>query len=183
MTITGDETLLRQGILKSYKDFLPITEHTPMISMGEGGTPLVKSRFFTQMIGCDELYFKLEGCNPTGSFKDRGMVLSVAKSLQKGKKNIVCASTGNTSASAAAYAAYCGLRATVLVSKKTVAKSKITQALVYGARVISLDCSFDKALEFVKDISERYHIELVNSLNQHRIDGQKTAAFEIIEGK
>lgn len=181
MTITGDETLIRQGILKSYKDFLPITEHTPMISMGEGGTPLVKSRFFTQIIGCDELYFKLEGCNPSGSFKDRGMVLAVSKALEEGSTAIMCASTGNTSASAAAYGAYCGINTIVLVPKGDIAAGKMAQAMAFHPTIIEVSGTFDQALQMVISFTERNPVTLVNSLNPYRLDGQKTAAFEIVD--
>ncbi|MCH8189936.1 MAG: threonine synthase [Chloroflexi bacterium] len=170
-----------RGVLATYRERLPITAATPMISLGEGATPLVRSATLEQEIGCRELYFKLEGCNPTGSFKDRGMVVAVAKAMEAGSDAIICASTGNTSASAAAYAAHANLRCVVLVPKGDVALGKLAQAMVCGARVITVDTSFDRALEIVLQLAERHPITLVNSVNPHRIAGQKTAAFEIVD--
>ena len=152
-----------------------------MFTLGEGATPLVRSRRIGREIGCDDLYFKMEGCNPTGSFKDRGMVVAVAKAMEAGATSILCASTGNTSASAAAYGAYCGLTTTVFVPKGDVARGKLAQAIAYGARIMLIDGSFDQALGLVRAIAERHSIALVNSVNPHRIQGQKTAAFEIVE--
>ncbi|MCI0441345.1 MAG: pyridoxal-phosphate dependent enzyme, partial [Chloroflexi bacterium] len=123
---------MKKGVLERYRNYLPLTDDTPMFSLGEGDTPLVKSRRLAGVVGCEELYFKLEGCNPTGSFKDRGMVVAVAKALEAGGTSIVCASTGNTSASAAAYGAYCGLATTVLVPRGNIAKGKLAQAITYG---------------------------------------------------
>ena len=175
------ETLPYNGVLQRYRDYLPIGEKTPIITLGEGQTPLVKSRSLGAELGCGELYFKLEGCNPTGSFKDRGMVLAVAKAMESGSKSIVCASTGNTSASAAAYGARCGLNTVVLIPKGNVASGKLSQALAYGAQIIVIDGNFDDALTLVKEISQSYPISLVNSLNPHRLEGQKTAAFEVVD--
>ena len=172
---------MKQGVLERYKKYLPVNESTPMLSLGEGDTPLVRSRAVADLAGCDELYFKLEGCNPTGSFKDRGMVVAVAKAMESECASIVCASTGNTSASAAAYGAYCGLATTVLVPKGNVARGKLMQAIAYGARVALIDGSFDSALKLVRGLSDRLPIEVVNSVNPHRIQGQKTAAFEIVD--
>ncbi len=172
---------MTQGVLHKYKDYLPITGDTPIFSLGEGGTPLVKSRAIGSMVGCDDLYFKLEGCNPTGSFKDRGMVMAVAKAVESGAKSISCASTGNTSASAAAYGAYIGIPATVIVPKGSVARAKLAQAIAYGARIMVINGSFDHALEVVRDLSKRNPTTLVNSVNPNRIQGQKTAAFEVVE--
>ena len=172
---------MRQGVLERYRKYLPVTENTPVFTLGEGETPLVRSRRIGNEVGCDRLYFKLEGCNPTGSFKDRGMVVAVAKALEEGATSIACASTGNTSASAAAYGAYCGLPTTVLVPKGNVARGKLAQAIAYGARILLIDAGFDLALNLVQSITERYPIVLVNSLNPHRIQGQKTAAYEIVE--
>src|SRR4030043_2001561 len=124
---------MKQGVLKRYRDFLPVTQTTPLITLGEGDTPLVRSRILEKELGCGELYFKLEGCNPPGSFKDRGMVVAVAKAMEAGSKAIMCASTGNTSASAAAYAAYCNLQAIIMVPEGKIALGKLAQALVYGA--------------------------------------------------
>jgi len=132
-------------------------------------------------VGCAELYLKLEGCNPTGSFKDRGMVLAVAKAMENGSSSIICASTGNTSASAAAYGAYCGLDTIVLVPKGDVSKAKLAQAMAYGARIFTVQGRFDQALEIVRDFTERHHVSLVNSVNPYRLEGQKTAAFEIVD--
>ena len=172
---------MREGVLERYRDFLEITPNTPMISMGEGSTPLVKSRFIGSRLGCDELYFKLEGCNPSGSFKDRGMVMAVAKAMEMGSAAIMCASTGNTSASAAAYGAYCGLATIVLVPGRDVAFGKMAQAMAFGPRILVINGTFDQALEMVRDFTSRYPVTLVNSLNPHRLEGQKTAAFEIVD--
>ena len=170
-----------RGVLLAYRERLPLTQETPLISLGEGDTPLVRSTNLEAEIGCKELYFKLEGCNPTGSFKDRGMVVAVAKALELGSDAIICASTGNTSASAAAYAARCNINCTVLVPKGDVALGKMAQALAYGARVVAINGTFDQALSIVRDISDRHPITLVNSVNPYRIEGQKTAAFEIMD--
>jgi threonine synthase len=132
-------------------------------------------------IGCRELYFKLEGCNPTGSFKDRGMVVAIAKAMEEGSRSVMCASTGNTSASAAAYAAYCGLQAIIMVPKGNIALGKLAQAIVYGAKIVAVDGSFDRALEIVLDLTKKHAVTLVNSLNPHRLQGQKTAAFEVAD--
>jgi len=167
------------GVLRHYRDLLPITGDTPRISLGEGNTPLVHSRHIGKSVGCDELYFKLEGCNPTGSFKDRGMVVAVAKAMEAKSSTIVCASTGNTSASAAAYGAYCGLNTVVLVPKGNVASGKLAQAVAYGAKILMVNGNFDQALNLVRELSNSYPITLVNSVNPHRIQGQKTAAFEV----
>jgi threonine synthase len=170
-----------QCILERYKALLPVTANTPVISIGEADTPLVRSRSIEREVGCSELYFKLEGCNPTGSFKDRGMVVAVAKALEDGSSAIMCASTGNTSASAAAFGAACGLKVFVAVPKGNIALGKLAQAMAYGAVVLSVDGNFDRALELVRVLTEKHRIALVNSLNPHRIEGQKTAAFEIVD--
>lgn len=172
---------MAKGVLAKYKDYLPLTDETPIFSLGEGDTPLVKSRHIVDLIGCEELYFKLEGCNPTGSFKDRGMVVAVAKALEAGGNSLACASTGNTSASAAAYGAYCGIPTTVIVPKGNVARGKLAQAVAYGARIMLIQGSFDHAMQLVRDLTERHPIVLVNSINPHRLQGQKTAAFEVVE--
>ena len=172
---------MRPGVLERYRDLLEITPNTPMIAMGEGSTPLVRSRYIGSEIGCGELYFKLEGCNPSGSFKDRGMVMAVAKAIEDGSAAIMCASTGNTSASAAAYGAYCGLTTIVLVPRGDVAAGKMAQALAYHPRILVVDGTFDEALDMVRAFTERYPVTLVNSLNPHRLEGQKTAAFEIVD--
>jgi threonine synthase len=141
----------------------------------------VKSRILEKELGCGELYFKLEGCNPTGSFKDRGMVVAVAKAVENGSQSIICASTGNTSASAAAYGARFGLKTIVIIPKGKIAMGKLAQALVYGARIIGIKGNFDQALHIVRALTQKYPVTLVNSLNPDRIEGQKTAAFEIID--
>lgn len=169
------------GVLAAYRHLLPITRSTPMLSLGEGNTPLVRSCHLEAAVGCGELYFKLEGCNPTGSFKDRGMVLAVAKAVEDGSSAIICASTGNTSAAAAAYGARCALQTIVLVPKGNVALGKFAQALAYGARIAVVDGNFDQALHLVRELTARHPIALVNSLNPYRLEGQKTAAFEIID--
>lgn len=169
------------GILAKYRQFLPITPATPIISLGEGDTPLVRSERLEREIGCGELYFKQEGCNPTGSFKDRGMVVAVAKALEAGNSAIMCASTGNTSASAAAYGARFGLTTVVIIPQGKIALGKLAQAIAYGAKIIAIDGNFDQALKLARDLSQRHRVTLVNSLNPHRIEGQKTAAFEIVE--
>ena len=169
------------GVLESYREFLPVGEDTPMITLGEGNTPLVRSYRLAEEIGCPELYFKLEGCNPTGSFKDRGMVLAVAKAMEAGSRGIICASTGNTSASAAAYGARVGLPATVLVPQGDIAFGKLAQTQAHGARILAIDGNFDKALSLVRTITERQPLTLVNSVNRVRLEGQKTAAFEIVD--
>jgi len=172
---------MKPGVLVKYKDFLPVTLGTPLFSLGEGDTPLVRGNRLEKEIGCEELYFKLEGCNPTGSFKDRGMVVAIAKALEAGSKAIMCASTGNTSASAAAYAAYCGLTVIIIVPKGNIALGKLAQAIVHGAKIVTIDGNFDQALSIVRSLTEKHPVTLVNSVNPHRIEGQKTAAFEIID--
>ena len=173
--------IMKAGVLARYKDFLPITPDTPLFTLGEGDTPLVRSRQLEKEIGCRELYFKLEGCQPTGSFKDRGMVVAVAKALEAGSKAIMCASTGNTSASAAAYAAYSGLTAIIIVPKGKIAPGKLAQAIAHGAKIVAIDGNFDQALKIVRALTQKHPVALVNSVNPHRIDGQKTAAFEIVD--
>ncbi len=170
-----------RGVLHRYRNHLPVTEHTPLISLGEGDTPLVRSTSIERDLGCDALYFKLESCNPTGSFKDRGMVVAVAKAMEGGAKAIMCASTGNTSASAAAYAGRYGLTVYVIVPDGGIARGKLAQSAVYGAEIIAIDGGFDGALKMAREITSRHPIALVNSVNPYRIEGQKTAAFEIVE--
>ena len=172
---------MKTGVLTRHKDYLPLTVDTPVFSLGEGDTPLVRSHTLAEITGCQELYFKLEGCNPTGSFKDRGMVVAIAKALEADSRAVICASTGNTSASAAAYAAYCGLKAFIIVPQGNIALGKLAQAIIYGAKIVALDGNFDQALEIVRKITAKHPVTLVNSLNPHRIEGQKTAAFEIID--
>ncbi len=169
------------GVLNKYGDYLPVTPSTPRITLGEGDTPLVRSRNLEGEVGCGELYFKLEGCNPTGSFKDRGMVMAVAKAMEAGSAAIICASTGNTSASAAAYGSRCGLSTIIVVPKGNIALGKLAQAIVYGAKIVAISGNFDQALEMVRELAERRPVTLVNSVNPYRIEGQKTAAFEIVD--
>lgn len=173
--------IMSNGVLHRYKSYLPVDSGTPMISLGEGGTPLVQANRLGRYLGCQELYFKLEGSNPTGSFKDRGMVVAVAKAIQEGSHGIVCASTGNTSASAASYAAHFEIPATVLVPKGDVSAGKLSQARAYGARILFIDGNFDLALSLVRELASRHPLALVNSVNPYRIDGQKTGAFEIVD--
>ncbi|MHB8084950.1 MAG: threonine synthase [Dehalococcoidia bacterium] len=170
-----------RGVLQRHKEYLPITSKTPMISLGEGDTPLVKSVNLARELGVGELYFKLEGCNPTGSFKDRGMVMAMAKAIEEGSKQAICASTGNTSASAAAYGARFGLKVIILVPKGKIAVGKMAQAIAYGAEIISIEGNFDQALKVTRILADKHPITLVNSLNPFRIEGQKTSAFEIID--
>jgi len=168
------------GLLKHYESYLPITENTPALTLHEGNTPLIYFSNLSDRLGI-ELYGKIEGANPTGSFKDRGMVMAVAKAAEEGSKVVICASTGNTSASAAAYAAKAGLKAMIVIPKGKVALGKLAQAMMYGAEIIEIDGNFDDALEAVKKISENSPITLVNSVNPYRLEGQKTAAFEICD--
>ena len=169
------------GVISRYRDRLPITDRTPQVDLQEGSTPLVRSRNIGPALGLARLYFKYEGLNPTGSFKDRGMVVAVAKAMEEGARVLMCASTGNTSASVAAYAASQRLRAIVLVPAGQIAMNKLSQALVYGAKVVALHGNFDDALRTVREMSESYPIAVVNSINPNRVQGQKTAAFEITE--
>ena len=169
------------GVIERYAAWLPITDRTPRITLGEGSTPLIRSTRIGPSLGLDELYFKYEGLNPSGSFKDRGMVVATAKAIESGARTLLCASTGNTSASAAAYAAHSGLRAIVVVPAGGVAAGKLAQAMAYGAHVIMIRGSFDRALELVRELAEEPGVALVNSINPDRIEGQKTAAFEIVE--
>ena len=172
---------MRRGVLTSYRDFLPITKATPIITLGEGDTSLVRSVHLEKELGCGELYFKLEGCNPTGSFKDRGMVMAIAKAIESGSKTVMCASTGNTSASAAAYGARFGLQVIVIIPKGKIAMGKLAQAIAYGAKIIAVQGNFDQALQIVRALVQKHPITLVNSLNPYRIEGQKTASFEIVD--
>ena len=172
---------LPRGVLARWAEVLPLTPQTPRITLGEGDTPLVRSVAIERELGLDELWFKLESSNPTGSFKDRGMVVAVAKAMERGAKAVLCASTGNTSASAAAYAARCGLRASILVPRGRVAVGKLAQAVAFGARIVEIEGSFDDALRLARSVAETHPIALVNSVNPDRIEGQKTAAYEICE--
>ncbi len=169
------------GVLSRYGNLLPISAATPMVNLGEGDTPLVESRRIVKEVGCAALYFKLEGCNPTGSFKDRGMVVAVAKALEANSSAIICASTGNTSASAAAYGAHCGLQTIIVVPKGNIAMGKLAQAIVYGAKIVAINGNFDEALQIVRRLVDKHPVTLVNSVNPYRIEGQKTAAFEVVD--
>lgn len=169
-------------LLERYRDFIDLPAHTQIVSLAEGDTPLIPvPRLAAELGGAFELFVKYEGLNPTGSFKDRGMAAAVGEALGRGARAVICASTGNTAASAAAYAARAGMRAVVLIPAGKVASGKLAGALAYGAQVLQIDGSFDKALELVVAISEGGEIALVNSLNPHRLQGQKTAAFEICD--
>jgi threonine synthase len=170
-----------RGVLIRYREFLPITPATPLITLGEGDTPLVKSVALEKELGCGELYFKLEGCNPSGSFKDRGMVVAIAKAVEDGSRCVICASTGNTSASAAAYGARFGLDVVVIVPKGKIALGKLAQAIAYGAKIIAIQGNFDQALQIVRSLVQKHPVTLVNSVNPYRIEGQKTSAFEIVD--
>jgi threonine synthase len=169
------------GVIARYRERLPVGPATPEIDLQEGSTPLVPSRNIGKALGLKHLYFKYEGLNPTGSFKDRGMVVAVAKALEAGSRVLICASTGNTSASMAAYAARAGVRAIVVVPSGEIALNKLSQALMYGAKVIALKGNFDVALEAVRELTSRYPVALMNSVNPNRIQGQKTAAFEVVD--
>ncbi|HZG87035.1 threonine synthase [Paenibacillus sp.] len=168
------------GLIDRYRDMLPVTEKTPLLTLHEGNTPLIRADRLSEKLQLD-LYFKFEGMNPTGSFKDRGMVMAVAKAMEEGSRTIMCASTGNTSAAAAAYAARGGLACVVLIPNGNIALGKLAQAYAYGATVLAIDGNFDKALEIVRDITSKHPITLVNSVNPYRLEGQKTAAFEIVD--
>ena len=176
-------TLARPRLLERYGRFLPVTDATPALTLGEGFTPLVRAERLGAALGLGELYLKVEGQNPTGSFKDRGMVLAVAKAAEAGARAIVCASTGNTSASAAAYGAAAGMDVVVVLPKGQIAVGKLLQALVAGARVVAIDGNFDQALAIVRALAEQddHPMTLVNSVNPFRLEGQKTAAFEICD--
>jgi threonine synthase len=169
------------SLIRRYRGFLPVTDSTPHLSLGEGDTPLIRARHMGALLSCEALYFKYEGMNPTGSFKDRGMVVAVAKALERGAAAAICASTGNTAASAAAYAAAAGIQCCVVLPAGNVAPGKLAQALMYGATVVPIAGTFDRALELVREASEATGAELVNSVNPYRLEGQKTAAFEICD--
>lgn len=179
--MTGPLTVAgRRGIIRRYFEHLPVTDDTPIVTLDEGDTPLIFSERISEEIGA-QVWFKYEGLNPTGSFKDRGMTLAISKALEEDSRAVVCASTGNTSASAAAYAGRAGIVCAVLIPQGNVALGKLAQALVHGARVLEIEGNFDQALELTKQMAERFPITLVNSINPFRIEGQKTAAYEIVE--
>jgi threonine synthase len=169
-----------KGVIATYERFLPLTPKTPRITLLEGNTPLIYLENISREFGL-KVYVKYEGANPTGSFKDRGMVVAIAKAIEEGSKAVICASTGNTSASAAAYSARTGIKSIILIPEGKIALGKLAQAMIYGAKVIQIDGNFDNCLELAKSISENYPVTLVNSLNPYRLEGQKTAAFEIID--
>ncbi|HEX6332352.1 MAG TPA: threonine synthase [Actinomycetota bacterium] len=169
-----------RGVIEEYRDRLPVTSSTPVVTLCEGGTPLVRSHPLSAETGC-EVWLKYEGANPTASFKDRGMTLAISKAIEEGSKAVVCASTGNTSASAAAYAAKAGLTCAVLVPKGKVALGKMAGTLVHGARVLEVEGNFDASLGLAQSLAERYPVTLVNSVNPNRLQGQKTLAFEVVD--
>ena len=169
-----------QGLLHQYREFLPMTDDTPPLTLHEGNTPLLPIPTLSKELGI-EGYVKIEGANPTGSFKDRGMVMAMAKAIEAGSKAVICASTGNTSASAAAFAARAGLRCIVVIPDGKIAQGKLAQAVMYGAEIFAIKGNFDQALKMVREIAEHEPITLVNSVNPYRIEGQKTAAFEVCD--
>jgi threonine synthase len=169
-----------RGLIEEYRPFLPVSDETPVVTLLEGGTPLLRSTALSERVGA-EVWLKYDGLNPTGSFKDRGMTMAISKALEEGAKAVVCASTGNTSASAAAYSARAGLTCVVLIPDGYIALGKLAQALIHGARVLQIRGNFDQALEIVRELGERAPITVVNSINPYRIEGQKTAAFEIVD--
>jgi threonine synthase len=171
-----------RGVIDRYRDFLPVSEKTPVISLGEGGTPLIFSARLSEIIGRDcQVHIKCEGLNPTGSFKDRGMTVAVSKAVEQGTQMLLCASTGNTSASAAAYGARAGTRCAVVLPAGKIAAGKLVQAFAYGAKIVAIEGNFDDALRIVRELGERKEFTIVNSINPDRIEGQKTAAFEIVD--
>jgi threonine synthase len=170
------------GIIERYRDYFPVSGSTPVISLNEGNTPLIKAENLSSKIGSGtSIYLKFDGANPTGSFKDRGMTLAISKAVETGAKAVICASTGNTSASAAAYAARAGIKCIVIIPEGKIARGKLAQALVHGASVLQLEGNFDEALQIVKEVVNNYPITLVNSINPFRIEGQKSAAFEVCD--
>lgn len=172
-----------QALIDKYRSYLPVDKDSPIITLNEGFTPLVRAVNLPRLLGFPELnlHFKLEGLNPTGSFKDRGMTLAISKAVEMGSKAVICASTGNTSASAAAFAAKAGLACYVLLPAGKVAMGKLAQAILYGASIIQIDGNFDQALDLVRELSEKFPLTVVNSINPFRLEGQKTAALEIVE--
>src|SRR5207253_1681685 len=171
-----------RGVIDRYREFLPVSASTPIVSLGEGNTPLIYCQRLSKRVGRDcRVFVKNEGVNPTGSFKDRGMTIAVSKALERGAKAIICASTGNTSASASAYAARAGILCVVILPAGKIAIGKLVQAFAYGAKIIAIDGNFDDALRIVRDLGESGDFAIVNSVNPDRIAGQKTAAYEIID--
>jgi len=173
---------VKRGIIEKYKKYLPVTDKTPIITLNEGDTPLIELKNIPRKLGIDlKIFVKHEGLNPTASFKDRGMTLAISKAVEEGSKAVMCASTGNTSASAAAYAARAGIKSLVIIPKGSIALGKLIQALIHNAVVFALEGNFDDALEIVRKITSDYPVTLVNSLNPYRLEGQKTAAFEVCD--
>jgi len=171
-----------KGIIQKYRRFLPVSDKTPVITLNEGNTPLIYAGYLSKLVGKNStVYLKYEGLNPTGSFKDRGMTLAISKACEEKATAVMCASTGNTSASAAAYAAVAGIKCIVLIPSGAIALGKLSQALIHGAKVLAIKGNFDAALDLAKEITQQYPITLVNSLNPYRIQGQKTASFEICD--
>ena len=169
-----------RGLIEEYRDRLPVSSATPVVTLREGGTPLAHAEVISEMTGCD-VHLKFDGANPTGSFKDRGMTMAISKAAEAGAKAVICASTGNTSASAAAYAVKAGMTCAVLVPEGKIAMGKLAQAVVHGAMLLQVDGNFDQCLDVARDLADRYPVELVNSVNPYRIEGQKTASFEIVD--
>ena len=169
-----------RGVIEEYRDRLPVSSKTPVVSLREGGTPLVYACVLSAMLD-NEIWLKVEGTNPTGSFKDRGMTMAISKAAEDGAKAVICASTGNTSASAAAYATKAGMRPVVLVPEGKIAMGKLAQAIAHGSSLLQVDGNFDDCLNLARELSEKYPVALVNSVNPYRIDGQKTASFEVVD--
>ncbi len=171
-----------RGVIEEYREFLPVSDKTPVITLKEGNTPLVRAVNLQKKAGLDlDLHLKFDGANPTGSFKDRGMTVAISKAVEAGSRAVICASTGNTSASAAAYAARAGIKAVVIIPEGKIALGKLAQALIHGAHVLQIEGNFDEALKLVKKLVEKYPITLVNSINPFRLEGQKSAAFEVCD--
>jgi len=181
-TSSGFSNGVYKGIIERYKKYLPVSEKTPVVTLFEGNTPLLRAKNIEKHLDVNfQIYLKFEGANPTGSFKDRGMTMAISKAVEEGSEAVICASTGNTAASAAAYSARAGLKCSVIIPDGSIALGKLSQAMMHGAKVIALKGNFDEALKIVLEITKNYPITLVNSLNPYRIQGQKTAAFEIID--
>ncbi len=169
-----------RGVIDEYRKWLPVSDATPVISLREGGTPLVHALYLSKLLG-NEIWLKVEGTNPTGSFKDRGMTMAISKAAEDGAKAVICASTGNTSASAAAYATKAGMKPVVLVPEGKIAMGKLAQAIAHGATLLQVKGNFDDCLTLARQLSDNYPVALVNSVNPYRIEGQKTAAFEVVD--
>jgi threonine synthase len=180
VSVSHERTHQWRGVIEEYRSWLPVSEQTPVITLCEGGTPLVRAQVVSERTGCD-VWLKVEGANPTGSFKDRGMTLAISKAAEAGAQAVICASTGNTSASAAAYAVRAGMVCAVLVPQGKIALGKMSQALAHGARLLQVAGNFDDCLRVARELSDHYPVALVNSVNPARIEGQKTGAFEIVD--